>query len=68
MSIGSPGKHPVSDRDEVITALKSQDKVEGNEDQNGNKTNNTGMTSNKGTVGNHEGNSNLLRNRIVLLS
>lgn len=57
MSIGSPGKHPVSDRDEVITALKSQDKWKG-EDQTGNKTNNTGMTSNKGTVGNHEGNSN----------
>ena len=57
VTFGFPGKHPVSDRDAVIAALKAQGKWKG-EDQTVNTTNNTGMTANTGTVDKQEGNSN----------
>ena len=40
MSLGSAGKHPVSDREAVIETLKAQGKWKG-EDQTVNKTNET---------------------------
>jgi len=58
VAIGSPGKHPVSDRDAVIKELKAQGKWQGENQTTLNKTNNTGMTANTGTVGKQAGNSN----------
>jgi hypothetical protein len=57
MSLGFLGKHPVSDRDVVIEALKAQDKLK-DEDQTVNKTNETGMTEKASTAGRQNGDSN----------
>jgi hypothetical protein len=57
MSLGFAGKHPVSDRDSVITALKAQGKWKGY-NQTGNQTNEIAVTANTGTVGKQEGNLN----------
>lgn len=57
VSVGFPGKRPVSDRDAVIEELKTQGKWEGG-DQAGNKTNETGIAANTGTTGKQEDKSN----------
>ncbi|HWQ49298.1 MAG TPA: hypothetical protein VN414_10210 [Methanosarcina sp.] len=63
MSLGFLGKHPISDKDTVIEALKAQSKWKG-KDQIVNKTNDTGMTDDTGmtekagTVGTQNGESN----------
>lgn len=56
VSVGFPGKHPVSDRDAVIEELKAQGKWNG-EDAIGNKTSESGITANKGTTGKLEENT-----------
>jgi len=52
VSIGFPGKHPVSDRDAVIEELKAQGKWQ--EDQTDNGTKETGTVENIGTEGQQE--------------
>lgn len=56
VAIGSPGKHPISDRDAVVKELKALGKWP-EENQIENKTNDTGMTKNTGTTSEQEENS-----------
>jgi hypothetical protein len=62
MGFGEVGKHPISDRDAVIQALKAQGKWKG-EDQTGNKTNETKTIISTGTVGNQK--ENVTENKTV---
>lgn len=57
VSVGFPGKRPVSDRDAVIEELKAQGKWKG-EDQTENTTNDTGIAANTGTLREQEEKSN----------
>lgn len=57
VSIGEPGKHPVSDREEVIEELKVQGKWQ-EENRIVSETNNTEATENTGTGGKQEERSN----------
>ena len=53
VSIGSPGKHPVSDREAVIKELKAQEKWQ-DKNQTGNKTNETETVENTEIEGQQE--------------
>lgn len=55
VSIGSPGKHPVSDREAVIEELKARGKWP-EENQTGNNTNETEVVDNTGALNKQEGN------------
>ncbi|MDQ1276717.1 MAG: hypothetical protein QG610_2295 [Euryarchaeota archaeon] len=58
VSIGEPGKHPVSDREAVIGELKVQDKWQ-EENQIADETNDTEVTENAETWGQQEERSNI---------